>query len=58
MRALWIEFLKQEDGQDLIEYTLVASLIGFAAVVGIGSVATSVNTAFGKIGVKLNTNIT
>jgi Flp pilus assembly pilin Flp len=46
------------DGQDLIEYTLVASLIGFAAVVGIGSVATSVNTAFGKIGVKLNTNIT
>ena len=58
MRKLWIEFAKEEDGQDLIEYTLVASLIGFAAVAGMNTLATDLNNAFSKIGSKVNANIT
>jgi pilus assembly protein Flp/PilA len=58
MQKLWIEFLKDEQGQDLIEYTLVAALIGFAAVAGMNTLATNLNDAFSKIGSKVNANIT
>jgi len=42
--------LLQEDGQDLIEYALVVALIAFAAVAGMQSVATAINSAFTAIG--------
>ena len=42
--------LLQEDGQDLIEYALVVALIAFAAVAGMQSVATGINSAFLSIG--------
>ena len=45
--------LLQEDGQDLIEYALVVSLIAFAAVAGMGTLANDINTAFTNIGTKL-----
>ena len=50
--------LKNEEGQDLIEYALVVALIAFAAVAGMSTVADGINTAFGKIATKLSTNIT
>jgi pilus assembly protein Flp/PilA len=58
MQKLWNDFLKEEQGQDLIEYTLVAALIGFAAVAGMNTLAGNLNTAFSKIGSKVNANIT
>lgn len=45
--------LSREEGQDLIEYALVVSLIAFAAVVSMGTLATNINTAFVNIGTKL-----
>jgi pilus assembly protein Flp/PilA len=42
--------LMAEEGQDLIEYALVVALIAFAATVGMGSLATSINSAFVAIG--------
>ena len=45
----------QEEGQDLIEYALVVSLIAFAAVTAMGTLATDINQAFVGIGTKLNT---
>ena len=51
-------FWNDEQGQDLIEYTLVAALIGFAAVAGMNTLATDLNQAFSKIGSKVNANIT
>lgn len=51
--------LHQDDcGQDLIEYALLSALIGFAAVAGMGTLASYVNAAFSKIGSKLNSSIT
>ena len=57
MRRFWIEFLNDDSGQDLIEYTLVAALIGFAAVAGMNTLATDLNQAFSKIGSKLNASV-
>ena len=50
-------YLLQEDGQDLIEYALVVSLIAFAAIAGMGTLANDINTAFTNIGQKLTDNV-
>jgi pilus assembly protein Flp/PilA len=44
---------KDESGQDLIEYALVAALIAFGAVGTMGTLATDINQAFSTIGSKL-----
>ena len=48
---------RDECGQDLIEYALVAALIAFAAIAGMNYVATSINNAFSTIGNKLSNAI-
>jgi pilus assembly protein Flp/PilA len=53
-----LQILKDESGQDLIEYALVVALIALAATAGMSSVAANINTAFDKIGNKLTTYIT
>ena len=45
---------REDSGQDLIEYALIAALIALAAVFGMGSVANAINSAFISIGSKLN----
>jgi pilus assembly protein Flp/PilA len=49
--------LKEEEGQDLIEYALVVSLIAFAAVAGMNTLASDINSAFINIGTKLNSSV-
>jgi pilus assembly protein Flp/PilA len=53
-----LQLLKDESGQDLIEYALVVALIAFAATAGMSTLATDINSAFGKIGSKLTASIT
>lgn len=53
-----LQLLKDESGQDLIEYALVVALIAFAATAGMSTLASDINSAFGKIGTKLTTTIT
>ena len=42
-----------ETGQGLVEYLLILALIALASVAGMGTAASSVNSAFAKIGAKL-----
>ena len=56
--SVMLQILKDENGQDLIEYALVVALIAFAATAGMGSLATAINTAFGKMGTKLGVYVT
>ena len=53
-----LQLLKDEHGQDLIEYALVVALIAFAATAGMGSLATAINAAFGRMGTKLGAYVT
>ena len=48
--------LKEENGQDLIEYALVCALIAFGAIAGMTGLAGKINTAFGNIGNTLTSN--
>lgn len=46
--------LREDSGQDLIEYALVAAVIGLAAVAAMSTMASSVNNAFSAVGSKLS----
>lgn len=50
-------FLREDTGQDMIEYALLAALIALGAVVGMGSVAKGVNDIFSSIGAKVSSYI-
>ena len=42
-------FVRQEEGQDLLEYALLVALIALVAVGGVTLAGGSVNTIFGNI---------
>lgn len=46
--------LREENGQDLIEYALIAALIALAATAGMTALAGKINTAFTSVGTKLS----
>jgi pilus assembly protein Flp/PilA len=47
--------IRDESGQDLIEYALVVAMIALGATASIQSLSSSFSTAFSKIGSKLST---
>jgi pilus assembly protein Flp/PilA len=49
---------REDSGQDLIEYALIAALIALAAIVTMKSLGNSINAAFSTIGARLSTNVT
>jgi pilus assembly protein Flp/PilA len=53
-KSILVELHREDSGQDLIEYALIAALIALAATVGMGSVATAINKAFSSIGSKVS----
>jgi pilus assembly protein Flp/PilA len=53
-----MQIFKEDNGQDMIEYVLVAALIALAATAGMNTVAQKLGTAFTNIGSKLTTYTT
>lgn len=49
MKALFKRFVREEQGQDLIEYALLAGFISLVAVAAITSVGTGVNGVYQNI---------
>ena len=48
--SIMLQILKDEDGQDLIEYALVVALIALAATAGMGTLANDITNALAIIG--------
>ena len=42
----WTRWLADESGQDLLEYVLLTSFLGFAAVAGLNLLGTALNTTY------------
>ena len=53
MRTMMTRFVKDDAGQDLIEYALLAAFIALACVAAMGFVGTGVNDLFNSIKDKL-----
>jgi pilus assembly protein Flp/PilA len=49
--------LREESGQDLIEYALVAAVLALAAVAGMTSLASNISNAFSAVGSKLSSSV-
>jgi pilus assembly protein Flp/PilA len=49
-RALLAQLVRDDSGQDLVEYALIAALIGLAAVTSAHGVAVSVSSAINVVG--------
>jgi pilus assembly protein Flp/PilA len=54
MKNLFVRFVREEEGQDLIEYSLLAALIAVACILAMKSLATDINQIFSKIGASLD----
>jgi pilus assembly protein Flp/PilA len=54
---LFLPLLHDERGQDLIEYALVAALIGLGATTVMRGFATTIANALGSIGTRLTTSV-
>jgi pilus assembly protein Flp/PilA len=49
--------LSSEEGQDLIEYALVVSLVAFGSTAAMGTLASSISNTFVQVGTSLSTTI-
>jgi pilus assembly protein Flp/PilA len=54
MKNLFVRFVREEEGQDLIEYSLLAALIAVACIVAMKALAVNINGIFTKIGTALS----
>jgi pilus assembly protein Flp/PilA len=50
-------WLRDDEGQDLIEYALLAALIALAAVVAMQATGTSINGLFNTVSGRLNSSV-
>jgi len=57
MREILNDLHREDSGQDLIEYAMIAALIALAATAGMGTVASAVNGVFSSVGVKIRAYI-
>lgn len=48
-----LTFLREDSGQDLIEYALVAAFVGFGAVASMRTLASAVRGVFNNVGTVL-----
>jgi len=54
MKSLIVRFIREDQGQDLIEYAFLAVFIALAVTVGLGLVATGINTQMSNIGTQVS----
>jgi pilus assembly protein Flp/PilA len=57
IKQAFIAFMKDESGQDLIEYALVAGLIGLGAVVAMTGLSGKIGNAFNTVGNNLTNQV-
>ena len=50
-----LQALREECGQDLIEYVLIGGVVALGAIAGMSTFASDVNAAFTNLGGKLTT---
>jgi len=54
MKSLIVRFVREEKGQDLIEYTLLAAVIAVGSMAVMPGVSTAINGVFTKVTGALN----
>jgi pilus assembly protein Flp/PilA len=53
MKTLITRFVREEAGQDLIEYALLAAVVALGAVTAMGLLADDISTSYNNVGDQL-----
>jgi len=53
MKNLFLRLINETEGQDLIEYALLAALIAIAAIIAMGNLGTAINNKFNSVSATL-----
>jgi pilus assembly protein Flp/PilA len=56
MKNLFVRFVREEEGQDLIEYSLLAAIIAVGSIAAMSTLKDDIKGVFDEIGTKLPTN--
>jgi pilus assembly protein Flp/PilA len=54
MKALLARFVRQDEGQDLVEYALLLALVALAAITAMGLLGTAINNKYSSAASTLN----
>jgi pilus assembly protein Flp/PilA len=54
MKNLFVRFIREDEGQDLIEYAFLAVFIALAVTAAIQGIGTALNTAFSNISTQVS----
>jgi Flp pilus assembly pilin Flp len=54
LKNIVARFVRDEQGQDLIEYALLATFVSLLAIVGAGLLGTALNNWYGAISTNVN----
>jgi pilus assembly protein Flp/PilA len=57
MKHLFKSLIEEESGQDLIEYALVAALVGLGSIASMKGLANSISNTFNSIGTALTSAV-
>jgi pilus assembly protein Flp/PilA len=55
MKALFEQFLQEEQGQDLVEYALLMAFIALAAVTALSTIGTNLSALWNKVNSAIST---
>ena len=54
MKNLIARFVREEEGQDLVEYAMLITFIALACIIGMQTLGTAINNKFNSISASLN----
>ena len=54
MKELIVRFVREDEGQDLVDYALLLALIALAAITAMGLLGTAINNKYGSATNTLN----
>ena len=50
MKNLFVRFVREDEGQDIIEYAMLAAFISISAYLLLGTIGTQTNQIYSKVG--------
>jgi Flp pilus assembly pilin Flp len=53
MNRLFLRFVCEDDGQDLVEYALLITFIALACILGMQNLGTAINTKYNDVSTSL-----
>jgi pilus assembly protein Flp/PilA len=54
MKSVFVRFVREDAGQDLIEYALLAGFISLVAVAAITLIGQNINLVYGRVNTELD----